>query len=186
MASRRVDTSTSTSTSNILDWPAWSQRIRLLVPGFFAVTTTCVGLVAVASIATGLLTITRRTRVSRLISTDLPASTCSVCVSGAAACWAAPDAAPVVSTTPSVTTAVVNAFSAGRASAFSGLIGSGSAFREFLFTAFLPLIDLYGVKIFGLGQLLCLRPGRTNSHVRGWGSWRLGRSRRTQIAKAYR
>jgi hypothetical protein len=52
--------------------------IRLLNPGVFAVTTTCVGLAGKESTADGLLTYTRLRRLTLLIKIDRPTSTCSV------------------------------------------------------------------------------------------------------------
>src|SRR5436309_2841449 len=124
--------------------------MRLLVPAVFAVTTTWVGLVAVASMTVGLLTITRRTRVSRLISTDFPTNTCSVCVSGeGAACCSKPSPVPVRRAL-TVRIAIPGALRGGsRLELFSGLVGR--AFREFLFTAFLSLNDFDRVNLSGFG-----------------------------------
>src|SRR6185437_7723832 len=67
---------TSTVTSRIWECPSESQMIRLLTPGAFPSTTTCLGDVASVSITAGLLESILETGVCRLITTDLPTNTC--------------------------------------------------------------------------------------------------------------
>src|SRR5690242_1017156 len=158
--------------------------MRLLAPGLFAVTTTWVGLVAAASITPGLLTMMRRTRVSRLISTDLPASTWSVCVSGEAGCWPMPAAPAAADRAQSVTTTPrANAPNPGHWGALCELIRS--AFREFLFTAFIPLNDFDGVKIRRFRRLLGRGLPGTRHDGGGWEGRRFGPRRGHQICHAY-
>src|SRR5579872_25777 len=70
------------------DVPDSSHRIRLLVPGALASTTTSFRSVASASITAGLLSRTRFSRVSRRITTDLPVRMCNGAAASGTACCA--------------------------------------------------------------------------------------------------